>query len=191
MTVTSAPHVRRPDASHLRQEWDTVGENALRLDRASAERLVAALNSELSGLYILFNQVRKHWWTVEGAEFEQVGDFLGEAADRLTDITDEIAIRVHALGGIPVCGPMGMRQHAPIYIEAAHRYDARSSLGRDLDGYAALVVQAREHIELADSLGDGGTGKLLRRHTKTLEEDANTLARYLADDTSVRRDAVD
>ena len=191
MTVASTPHVRTPDESHLRQEWNTVAENALRLDRASAEQLVAALNSELSGLYILFNQLRKHWWTIEGAEWEGVGDFLGEAADRLADITDDVAVRVHALGGVPVCGPMGMRQHAPIYIEAAHCYDARSSLERDRDGYATLVAQAREHIELADRLGDSGTGKLLRRHTKTLEADATVLAKYLADDSVVRRDAGD
>ena len=183
------PHLRRPDSSHLRQEWDTVAENALRIERASAERLVEALNGDLSGLYILFNQVRKHYWTVEGAGTEQIGGVLREAADRLAEITDDIAIRVHALGGVPVCGPMGIRQHAPLYMEAAHQYDVRSSLEGDLDGYATLAVQFREHIELADRLEDETTSELLRRYVKTLEEDANTLAKYLDDDTLVRRDS--
>jgi DNA-binding ferritin-like protein len=186
--MASTPHLRKPDAAHVRQAWDTVEENDLRIDRAAAERIVEALNAELSAFYILFNQVRKHYWLVEGAESNDVGDFLEEAADRLTVVTDDVAIRVHALGGVPVCGPMGMRQHAPIHIEAPHHYDVRSSLDRDLDGYATLAVRMREHVELVERVGDETTGELLREHLKTLEADAHTLARYLADDTLAKRD---
>lgn len=189
--MASTPHLRKPDANHLRQEWDTVEENELRLERETAERLVEALNADLSGLYILFNQVRKHYWLVEGAESNDVGGFLEDAADRIAETTDALASRVHALGGVPVCGPMGIRQHAPIYIEDPHHYDVRSSLERDLDGYAALAVRMREHIELADGLGDEATGELLREHLKTLEEDAHAVERYLADDTLVRRGVLD
>lgn len=185
--MANTPHLRKPDAAHVRQEWDTVGPNDLRIDQESAERIVTALNSELSGLYILFNQVRKHYWLVEGAESNDVRAVLEDAADRLTEMTDDLAIRVHALGGVPVCGPMGIRQHAPMYIEAPHHYNVRSSLDRDLDGYATLAVQMRDHIELVEGLGDVTTGELLREHLRTLEEDAHTLERYLADDTLVQR----
>jgi DNA-binding ferritin-like protein len=86
---------------------------------------------------------------------------------------------------------MGIRQHAPIYIETPHHYDVRSSLERDLDGYATLVVQVREHIELAERLGDEATSELLREHLETLEADAHTLDKYLANDSLVRRDPAD
>ncbi|MFB6303661.1 MAG: DNA starvation/stationary phase protection protein DpsA [Haloferacaceae archaeon] len=185
--MAGTPHLRKPDSAHLHREWDTVGTNELRIERESAARIVEALNAELSGLYILFNQVRKHYWLVEGVESADVGEFLRAAADRLTEMTDDFAIRVHALGGVPVCGPMGIRQHAPVYIEAPHHYDVRSSLERDLDSYATLAVQMRDHVELVDRLGDETTGELLRRHLRTLEADAHTLERYLGDDTLVRR----
>lgn len=187
--MASTPHLRKPDPVHVRREWGTVGENDLRLNRETAARIVEALNAELSGLYVLFNQVRKHAWLVEGAEFHDVAEFLRDAADRLTETTDDFAIRVHALGGVPVCGPMGIREHANVYIEAPHHYDARSSLERDLDGYATLAVQMREHVELTERLGDKATAELLREHLRTLERDAHVLERYLADDTLVRHEA--
>jgi DNA-binding ferritin-like protein len=187
--MASTPHLRSLDPSHVRQEWDTVADNALRLERGVAEQLVGALNSDVSGLYILFNQVRKHYWLVEGAESEAVSEFLEAAADRLSEMTDDIAVRIHALGGVPACGPMGIRQHAPMFMEAAHHYDVRSSLERDLDGYATLAVQWREHVELAEGLGDVTTGELLRRHLRTLEADAHVLAQSLADETLVLGDA--
>ncbi|GAB3420456.1 DNA starvation/stationary phase protection protein DpsA [Haloparvum alkalitolerans] len=188
--MAKTPHLRKPADGRVRRNWDEVVENDLRLHREAAERIVEALNSELSGLYILFNQVRKHYWLVEGANSREVGEFLAGATDRLSEMTDDLAIRVHALGGVPVCGPMGIRQHAPIHIEAPHHYDVRSSLGRDLEGYAELAVQFREHIGLAEELNDPTTGELLREHSKTIEKDAHTIERYLADDTLVRRDAL-
>ncbi len=103
--------------------------------------------------------------------------------DRLTDLTDDIGIRVFALGGVPVSGPMGIRQHAALYIEAAHQYDVRSSLERDLEAYATVIEQFREHIDLANASGDEATSELLSVHLLTLERDANAIYRYLADDT--------
>jgi DNA-binding ferritin-like protein len=185
--MTKKSHLRKPDADSVRREWDTVGENDLRLHQEAATELVGNLNAELSGFYILFNQVRKHYWMTEGAEWNDVSEFLEGAADRLTEMTDDFAIRVHALGGVPVCGPMGIRQHASLYIETPHHFDVRSSLDRDLDGYATLAVQMRDHIEFAEQVGDEATAELLRTHLKTLEQDAHTLQRYLADDTLSRR----
>lgn len=186
--MASNSHLRKPDSTEIRRQWATVAETPLRLEQRDTERIVDALNTELSGLYILFNQIRKHYWTFAGAEHRHLAAFLEGAADRLAELTDDIAIRVHALGGVPVCGPMGMRQHAPVDIEAPDVYDGRTSLENDLDGYATLAVSMRDHIRLADEIGDEATSEILRRAIRDLEEDAATLDKYLADDTLLRRD---
>jgi len=167
----------------MRRQWDTVGENELRIDPDAAAEIIGQLNRELSGLYILFNQLRKHYWTIEGAETGQVVTTLEENADTIADLTDELAIRVHALGGVPVNGPMGVRQHATLRIEAGDIYDLRSSLENDLDAYATLAVQFRESVERAKELGDERTVELLRSGLLELERDAHEIERYLENDS--------
>lgn len=179
----SESHLRRPPDSELRREWGEVGENEIRLDQSAAAQVIDALNRSLSGLYILFNQLRKHHWTLEGAESHQVEERLEAQADRLSDLTDELAIRVHALGGVPVNGPMGIRKHAPMHIEAGDVYSLRDSLENDLDSYATLAVVFRDAIETALDVGDQRTVETLHEGLLTIEQDAHTLERYLADDS--------
>jgi DNA-binding ferritin-like protein len=179
----SAPHLRSPDVSERRREWGTVGDNEIRLDHESAAAVVDDLNHCLSGLYILFNQLRKHAWTVAGAESHQIEGRLEDNADTLSDLTDELAIRVHALGGVPVNGPKGIRQHAPMRIEAGDVYSLRDALQNDLEGYATLAVGFREAIETARAVGDERTVESLESGLLRIEGDAHTVERYLGDDS--------
>mgnify|MGYP000754710561 CR=1 FL=1 len=183
MSQDSDSHLRRPSETELRQQWDTVEENQLRIDPGDAGKIIELLNRELSGLYILFNQLRKHYWTLEGAETGQVEATLQANADRVSELTDELAIRVHALGGVPVNGPMGIRQHATLHIEAGDVYDLSSALENDLHAYATLAVQFREGVERAKELGDERTVELLRSGLLALEQDAHAIERYLDDDS--------
>lgn len=183
MSSGSDSHLRRPPESAIRRRWDEVEGNELRIDPADAAQTIELLNRELSGLYILFNQLRKHYWTLEGAETGQVVGTLEANTDTIADLTDDLAIRVHALGGVPVNGPMGVRQHATLRIEAGDIYDMRSALENDLNAYATLAVQFRESVEQAKELGDQRTVELLRSGLLALERDAHEIERYLEDDT--------
>ena len=179
----SAPHLRRPADEELRREWGSVGDNEVRLDPEAAAAVIEDVNRCLSGLYILFNQLRKRYWTVEGAESRQIEQRWEAQADRLSDLTDELAIRVHALGGVPVNGPMGIREHAPMRIEGGDVYSLRDGLASDLDGYATLAVTFREAIETAREVGDERTAEALEEGLLTIEQDAHTVERYLGDDS--------
>jgi DNA-binding ferritin-like protein len=169
----------------LRQQRGTVEDNAVGIDREKAEHVVEALNVDLASAYVLYHQLRKHHWNVEGAEHRDVHDFLGAAAEDAELAADEIAERVQALGGVPVSGMADLAEHAPVESEGPDVYDVRTSLEHDLDLSGDVIETLREHIGLAEDLGDYATSELLRDHLETLEDRAHELDHYLEDDTLV------
>ena len=185
------PLVREPDTGERRQEWGTVVENGIRVDREDAEALVEALSVDFAGSFNLFYLLRKHYWTAEGAEHEEVADFLREAYRRVRGINDGIAFRIVELGGIPPNTPPRIQERAEVHLEAEDLYDLRASLEGDLVGYATLVAGMRERVGVAEARGDPATVKRLREHLETLESDAHAVEQFLEGDTLVRSGEVE
>ncbi|MEF8850813.1 MAG: DNA starvation/stationary phase protection protein DpsA [Haloarculaceae archaeon] len=169
----------------VRQEAGTVEENELRLDRGKAEQIVDALNTDLAATYVLYHQLKKHHWNVEGAEFRDLHLFLGEAAGNAEEAADELAERLQAIGGAPVAGPRAIAETSPVESEDEDVYDIRTSLENDLDVYGDIIESLREHVELAADLGDHATAEILRGILVQTEEDAHHIDHYLEDDTLV------
>jgi DNA-binding ferritin-like protein len=173
----------------VRREFGTVRENPVRLDDAKAEQSIDALNSDLAATYVLYHQLRKHHWNVEGAEYEQLHDWFGDAAEDAERGADELAERVVALGGVPVSGPAALAEHAPVEFEGADVYDVRTSMTNDLEIYGDIIERVRDHVLLVEDLGDYATSEILRDHLEELEADADELGNFLADDTLVLKSA--
>ena len=144
------------------QEFGTVEENSLRLETEKAEQIIDALNTDLAAAYTLYHQLKKHHWNVEGAEFRDLHLFLGEAAEHAEGATDEIAERAQALGGTPVASMENLAEHSPVEAEDEDVYDIRTSLENDLEMYGDIIESLRDHVELAENLGDHATAELLR-----------------------------
>ncbi|ELZ23744.1 Ferritin Dps family protein [Halosimplex carlsbadense 2-9-1] len=176
---------------HVRQEAGTVEENSLRLERGKAEQIVEALNADLASTYVLYHQLKKHHWNVEGAEFRDLHVFLGEAAGNAEEAADEIAERLQALGGTPVSSPTNIAETAPVESEGDDVYDIRTSLEHDLAIYGDNIESLRDHVELAADLGDHATAEILREILVQVEEDAHHVEHYLEDDTLVTPEAVE
>ncbi|MFB6244580.1 MAG: DNA starvation/stationary phase protection protein DpsA [Halobaculum sp.] len=164
---------------------------ALQLSQEKTEQLVEALNSDLAATYVLYFQVKKHHWNVEGAEFNDIHVFLGEAAEALEEGADEIAERVQALGGVPLARGAQLEEHAPIEPEDDDVYDIRTSLANDMAAYGEIIEQVREHVTLATQLGDHATAELLRQQLLEIEDHAHHLEHYLEDDTLVTEASMD
>ncbi|ELZ26562.1 DNA-binding ferritin-like protein [Halogeometricum pallidum JCM 14848] len=176
---------------NVRQPADVVeGSEALRMDADRAEQLVDALNTDLAATYVLYHQLKKHHWVVEGAEFLDLHVFLEEAYEHAEVFADELAERAQALGGVPVSGGKALEEHAPVSHEGQDVYDIRTSLRNDMEMYGDIIETLREHVELAENLGDHTTAHLLRENLEHVEGDAHHIEHYLEDDTLVTEDAV-
>ncbi|MFB6158023.1 MAG: DNA starvation/stationary phase protection protein DpsA [Haloferacaceae archaeon] len=173
-----------------RQRPDTVEENPVRLDVDKAEQIVDALNADLADAYVLYHQLHKHHWNVEGAEHRDIHVFLQEAYEDVEEAADEVAERIQALGGVPQAGLDALSAAARVDPEDETVYDIRTSLRNDLEMYGDVIESYREHVELAESLGDHATAEMLRQQLVDLEEHAHVIDHYLEDDTLVLEEAV-
>jgi DNA-binding ferritin-like protein len=173
----------------VRQSADSVEENKLRLEQEKAEQIVDALNTELANSYVLYHQLKKHHWVVEGAEFLPLHEFLEEAYEHVEEGADVIAERAQALGGVPVSGPSNQEDRATVEFEGEDVYDIRTMFENDLEMYGEIIESMRGSIELAENLGDPATAEILREILVTLEEDGHHFEHYLEDDTLVLEEA--
>ncbi|MFC7249546.1 DNA starvation/stationary phase protection protein DpsA [Halomicroarcula sp. GCM10025324] len=168
-----------------RKAAQTVGENPLRIDEEKAEQVIDALNTDLADAYVLYHQLHKHHWNVEGAEHRDIHVFLQEAYEEVEEAADEIAERVQTLGGVPHASMATLSDVATVEPEDEDVYDIRTSLQNDLEMYGDILESYREHIDLAAGLGDHGTAHMLREQLIEVEEHAHVIDHYLEDDTLV------
>ncbi len=167
------------------QQAGTVEANALRIDQKKAEQIVDALNTDLADAYVLYHQLHKHHWNVEGAEFRDIHVFLQEVYEDVEAAADEIAERLQALGGVPHASMTTLAENATVEPEDEDVYDIRTSLSSDLEMMGDMIESYRQHIELTENLGDYATGHMLREQLETLEEHTHHIEHYLEDDTLV------
>lgn len=176
---------------HVRQQAGTVEENALRLEESKAEQIIDALNTDLAATYVAYHQIKKHHWNVEGAEFRDLHVYLGEVAADLEEGADEFAERAQALGGVPLSGGANYEEHAPVSPEGDDVYDVRTSLENDMEMFGDIIESLRDHIGLAEDLGDYTTGEVLRRNVEIVEEHIHHFQHYLEDDTLVTQGSLE
>ncbi|WP_353634828.1 DNA starvation/stationary phase protection protein DpsA [Halobacterium sp. NMX12-1] len=169
----------------LKHAGDVEGSEGLRIDEEKAEQVIDALNADLAATYVLYHQLRKHHWNVEGAEFRDLHLFLGDAAANAEEFADELAERVQALGGVPHASPATLQEESPVEPEDEDVYDIRTSLQNDLEMYGDIIETLREHVDLAQNLGDHASAEIVRENLVQVEEDAHHVEHYLEDDTLV------
>ncbi|MFB6205113.1 MAG: DNA starvation/stationary phase protection protein DpsA [Haloglomus sp.] len=175
---------------NVRRQTGSVEESeALRIDREKAEQIVDALNTDLAATYVAYHQIKKHHWNVEGAEFRELHEYLGEVAADLEEAADEFAERAQALGGVPLSGGATYEEHAPVEPEGADVYDVRTSVANDMELFGDMVETMRDHIGMMEDFGDYTSSEILREHLETVEEHAHHFEHYLEDDTLVVADA--
>jgi DNA-binding ferritin-like protein len=173
----------------VRRQAGSVEENPVRLETDKTAQIVEALNRDLADAYVLYHQLHKHHWNVEGAEHRDIHVWLQEAYEDVEAAADEVAERIQAIGGVPHAGMPALTEAATVDPEGEDVYDIRTSLSNDLEMYGEIIESYREHIRLASNLGDYATEEMLRGHLEDLEEHAHVIDHYLEDDTLVLESA--
>lgn len=175
----------------IRQHAGTVEESeVLGIPQEKAEETIEALQTDLASTYVLYHQLKKHHWIVEGAEFLALHEFLGDAAEEAELAADELAERIQALGGVPLSSGTEFEDHATVTPEDADAYDIRTSLEHDMAAYGEIIQSLREHIQLVGNLGDYTTEEILRDVLEDVEDTAHHIEHYLEDDTLVTEDTI-
>ncbi|MFB6127577.1 MAG: DNA starvation/stationary phase protection protein DpsA [Halolamina sp.] len=175
-----------------RQGFGEVEESpALRIDEEKAEQLIDALNQDVANAYVLYHQLKKHHWIAEGAEFRDLHVFLQEAYENVEEGSDMLAERAQAIGGVPISGMDTLEEHATVGHEGPDAYGLRDSLENDLELYGDIIEDLREHVKLANNLGDYTTEEILRDVLEDVEDDGHHIEHYLEDDTLVTQDAME
>jgi DNA-binding ferritin-like protein len=90
---------------------------------------------------------------------------------------------------VPLSGGGTYEEHAPIEPEGDDVCDVRTSLRNDIESMGTMIETVRDHVALANDLGDYTTEEILREHLGTLEEHAHHFEHYLEDDTLVLESA--
>ena len=173
----------------VHRKFGSVEENALRIPEDKAEQIIDALNADLADTYVLYHQLKKHHWNVAGAEFLDLHEFLGDAAYHAEEGADELAERLQALGGTPAAGFDQLGDAKTVEAEGEDVYTVRASLENDLELYGDIIESLRDHVELAQNLGDHATAEILREILVEVEDDAHHVEHYLENDTLVAETA--
>jgi starvation-inducible DNA-binding protein len=171
----------------VRQGLGVVRDNPFGLPQDAASEGVAALNQDLAAMLTLYQQYHKHHWIVEGAQFLELHLLLEEHYTELHTQYDQVAERIVALGGLPVSSPAEIQEYSYIEHEATGMYDLREMLDHDLDAEGKLAENLREHIRVANGVGDYGTESLLKTILEATEKRAAFLEKHLMHESLTRR----
>jgi starvation-inducible DNA-binding protein len=171
----------------VRQELNVVRDNPFGLPHATASQVVTALNQDLASMFTLYHQYHKHHWIVEGAQFLELHLLLEEHYTQLHTQFDAVAERIVALGGLPITGPTDIEKHAYIKHETEGMFDLREMIKHDVEAECSIAEKLREHISLANRLGDFGSESLLKSFLEEGEKRAAFLEKHLMRESLSKR----
>ena len=141
---------------------------------ASSDRQVSInlLNKALADHYVLLVQTLNYHWNLVGPEFHDYHKLFDDQYTRLFEMTDTIAERVRALGGIAVGSMTGFVKTAGIKEDLGDIPAPRDMIKNLLDQYEAVIKTLRAGVnETAKDNRDTGTSNfltdLMEKHEKT------------------------
>ncbi|QYX56132.1 DNA starvation/stationary phase protection protein Dps [Roseovarius sp. SCSIO 43702] len=138
----------------------------------TAKKMVGLLNECLAETVDLTLAVKQAHWNVKGQNFIGVHELLDEVADRLRDISDEMAERAVVLGGVAKGTSQVVSDASPMEAYPVEETDIKAHLDALTDRLKALGGRLRKAIDTAGEAGDEDTADLLTGASRTVDKDA-------------------
>ncbi len=129
---------------------------------ADRKAVVAILNSLLADEYVLYTKTRNYHWNVTGPQFNDLHKFFEAQYSAIEEITDEVAERARALGGVATATLAEFTKLARLNEHPGKVPNGRTMIANLLEDHEAMVRQLRADLVTAgDTHHDAGTNDFL------------------------------
>ena len=132
-------------------------------------QVVKNLNEQLSDWNILFVKLHNYHWNVKGNDFFTLHEKFEALYDEVATYIDEVAERILALDAIPA-GTLKEYLELSTLKEASGKESPREIVEQVVSDFKAVVMHARNGIEMAEAQADETTIDLLTQIHVALEK---------------------
>ncbi len=143
------------------QEFGTVVKLPSGLEEDVTLESTRNLNQVLADTMMLRDMYKKHHWQLSGPTFYQLHLLFDEHYKAQAELTDSIAERIQALGGIAIGMPHDIADHTRVERPPIDREEVPVQLSRLLEAHELILKECHEYADVADEKGDDGTNDLL------------------------------
>jgi starvation-inducible DNA-binding protein len=143
------------------QEFDTVVKLPTGLDPEVTLESTRNLNQVLADTMTLRDMYKKHHWQLSGPTFYQLHLLFDKHYTEQAELTDLIAERIQALGGVALAMSHDVAEHTRIERPPIDREEVPVQLSRLLEAHEIVLKEAREFAKIAAEKADDGTNDLL------------------------------
>jgi starvation-inducible DNA-binding protein len=166
-------------SQETKQKFDELEKNPIVLSEDYTKQMKEQLNTDLASHFMLFYQLKKQHWIVEGPDWKHVSAALDGYAKTIQELAEELAERITLIGGIPVSNPSRFEELSYVQFEGGDKYNLRTMLENDLKAEQQLITSIRERIDFAKENKDHGIDDLLKDVLEGHEKNAHELHHYL------------
>ncbi|HWE00571.1 MAG TPA: DNA starvation/stationary phase protection protein [Bryobacteraceae bacterium] len=131
------------------------------LDEEKRQKSVDALNQVLVDTIALRDLYKKHHWQVSGPTFYQLHLLFDKHAGEQSELVDQLAERVMALGGVSYAMAHDVAENTRIPRPPKDREEPPVQISRLLEAHEIVLQEARAFARDASEYGDDGTNDLL------------------------------
>lgn len=170
-------------SQEIKQKFDELEKNPIVLSEDYTKQMKEQLNTDLASHFMLFYQLKKQHWIVEGPDWKHLSAALDGYAKTVQGLAEELAERITLIGGIPVSNPSRFEELSYVQFEGEDKYNLRTMLENDLKAEQQMITSIRERIDFAKENRDHGIDDLLKDVLEGHEENAHELHHYLQEES--------